>query len=131
MIEVYFPGNKKVNAKVNGFEIPTDQSPFGGGEGTAPEPFTLFLSSLATCAGIYVKSFCDQRGIDAEGVKLYQDLSYNQAKRMIDTVKLDIVVPAGFPEKYHDALISTASLCAVKKHMHPDVKFDVQVKESN
>ncbi len=126
-MEIYFDGNKRVNALVNGFTVKTDQSPKVGGEGTAPEPFTLFLASMGTCAGIYVKSFCDQRGIDAEGVKLYQQVEYDKAKRMIGRIKLEIRVPAGFPEKYHDALISTASLCAVKKHVHPDIEFDVQV----
>ncbi len=59
-MEVHFEGKKQVIAEVNGFTIKTDQHPRGGGEGTAPEPFTLFLASLATCAGIFVKGFCDQ-----------------------------------------------------------------------
>ena len=131
-MEVYFDGNKRVNARVNGFTILTDQSVHSGGEGTAPEPFTLFLASLATCAGIYVKSFCDQRGLPGDDITLYQTLEYDQQKRMIGTIKLEIRVPEEFPEKYHDALITTASLCAVKKHLHPDVKFEARVvrKES-
>lgn len=129
-MEIYFDGNKRVNARVNGFTVLTDQSPQGGGEGSAPEPFTLFLASLGTCAGIYVKSFCDQRGIPAEGITLYQTLDYDHLKRMIGKINLEIRVPAAFPEKYHDALISTASLCAVKKHLHPDITFDVRVQVS-
>ncbi|MFO7722362.1 MAG: OsmC family protein [Bacteroidales bacterium] len=126
-MEIFFDGNKKVNARINGFEIKTDQSPQGGGEGTAPEPFTLFLASLGTCAGIYVKSFCDQRGLPADEIRLHQSLEYDQAKRMIGKINLEIHVPADFPEKYHDALVTTASLCAVKKHLHPDIRFDARV----
>jgi putative redox protein len=126
-MEIYFDGNKKVNAVINGFTIKTDQSPQGGGEGTAPEPFTLFLASLGTCAGIYVKSFCDQRQLSAEGIRLHQSLDYDQIKRMIGRVSLEIRVPSSFPVKYHDALVSTASLCAVKRHLHPDITFDVRV----
>jgi len=126
-MEIYFDGNKRVNALVNGFTVKTDQAPQSGGEGTAPEPFTLFLASLGTCAGIYVKSFCDQRGISSEGVRLYQSVEYDHARRMIGKVALNIVVPEGFPDKYHDAVISTASLCAVKKHLHPDILFEVKV----
>jgi putative redox protein len=129
-MEIYFEGNKKVNAIINGFEIKTDQSKFGGGDESAPEPFTLFLASLGTCAGIYVKSFCDQRNIDTEGIKLFQKLDYDRAKRMIGTIHLEIKVPDSFPEKYHDAVINAASLCAVKKHMHPDVKFEVKVTQN-
>ena len=126
-MEIYFDGNKKVNALVNGFEVRTDQSPQGGGEGTAPEPFTLFLASLGTCAGIYVKSFCDQRQLPADDIRLFQSLEYDHLKRMIGKINLEIRVPASFPEKYHEALITTASLCAVKKHLHPDITFDVRV----
>jgi putative redox protein len=126
-MEIYFDGNKRVNALVNGFVVKTDQSPQGGGEGSSPEPFTLFLASLGTCAGIYVKSFCDQRGLPAEAIKLYQSLEYDQVKRMIGKISLEIHVPADFPDKYHDALVTTASLCAVKKHLHPDISFNVRV----
>ena len=72
-IDVYFPGGKKINATVGPFEIRTDQSVQAGGEASAPEPFFLFLGSLATCAGIYVKSFCDHREIPADNITLRMD----------------------------------------------------------
>jgi ribosomal protein S12 methylthiotransferase accessory factor len=50
---VNFPGGKKVDAIYKGFTINTDQPEKGGGEGTAPSPFDLFLSSIGTCAGFY------------------------------------------------------------------------------
>ena len=130
-MEVYFPGNKKVNAKINNFEIKTDQAEKSGGEGTAPEPFTLFLASLATCAGIYVKSFCDQRHIAADGIRIYMDQIYDPIARMIGTIRMQIVVPADFPEKYDHALIQAASLCAVKKHLSDKIKHEIVVERGN
>ena len=76
-IEITFGAGKKVNAHVKNHIIKTDQSLSAGGEGSAPEPFTLFLASIGTCAGIYVKSFCDQRGIPSENIKLLQTMYYN------------------------------------------------------
>jgi ribosomal protein S12 methylthiotransferase accessory factor len=122
-MKVTFPGGKRVDAFTDGFTIATDQLPMSGGEGLAPEPFTLFLASIATCAGIYIKGFCDQRGIDASSIELYQDLEYNPVKRMISVIQLEIKVPTDFPMKYDRALVQTAGLCAVKRHLHPDVKF--------
>jgi len=49
---VSFPAGKRADAQFKGFTIQTDQSPRGGGEGSAPEPFDLFLASIATCAGV-------------------------------------------------------------------------------
>lgn len=128
-MEIYFAGPKKVFADINGFTIKTDQHPQGGGEGEFPEPFTLFLASLGTCAGIYVKSFCDQRGIPTEGIKLEQDQHFNPMKRMIDKFNIEIIVPEEFPMKYEKALVQTASLCAVKKHLNEDIEVEVKVKQ--
>ncbi len=61
---VRFPGGKRVDAEHAGFTIRTDQPAELDGEGTAPTPFDLFLASIATCAGIYVKGFCNSRRFD-------------------------------------------------------------------
>lgn len=130
MMEIVFSGNKKVDAHVNGMVIKTDQSIHAGGEATAPEPFTLFLASMGTCAGIYVKSFCDQRGINPEGIKLVQTWNFNPSTRLIDTIKIDIQLPADFPEKYKEAVINTANLCAVKRHLQnpPNIEVTTSIK---
>ena len=52
-IEVSFPGGKRIDAKIGDFNIHTDQTLANGGGETDPEPFQLFLASIATCAGIY------------------------------------------------------------------------------
>jgi len=115
-MEIFFEGKKKVNAKYNGYVIETDQPVQAGGEGSAPAPFDLFLASIGTCAGIYVKSFCDQRGIPTDNIRIYQSLSFNPVKNLISDVNLEISLPDDFPEKYKDAVINVANLCAVKKH---------------
>ena len=108
---------------INDFTVQTDQGLKGGGEGKFPEPFTLFLASLGTCAGVYIKQFCDQRGIDASEITIDQSLEYNNEKRMIGKIQLTVNVPESFPEKYEEAVIRSANMCAVKKHIHPDVEI--------
>ena len=71
-IEVYFEEGAKVNARMGKHIIKTDQKVHGGGEDSAPAPFDYFLASLATCAGIYVKVFCDKRGIDSSRIRIIQ-----------------------------------------------------------
>jgi putative redox protein len=108
---------KKVNATYNDMLIKTDQSVMSGGEGSAPEPFTLFLASIGTCAGIYVKLFCDQRGISTRGIRIVQSMKYNPGSKLTDKIIIDIQLPAEFPEKYKDAVIKAADLCTVKRHL--------------
>jgi putative redox protein len=117
---------KKVDAEFNGFTIHTDQSVHAGGEGSAPEPFSLFLASIGTCAGIYVSSFCQSRGIPTEGIRLVQSHFVKESGRGIGKIELAIELPASFPEKYKDALVSAANLCAVKKHIISPPEFVVK-----
>jgi ribosomal protein S12 methylthiotransferase accessory factor len=124
---VTFPGGLRVDAQAGPFTIQTDQPVKAGGEGLAPAPFTLFLASIGTCAGIYVLNFCKQRGLSTDGIRIVQRLE-GSAERpgMVGKVVLDIEVPAGFPEKYHDALVRAADQCAVKKHIAHPPTFEVK-----
>lgn len=131
-LEITFEGNKQVIAHTNDHSIKTDQPLQGGGDNQAPAPFTLFLASIGTCAGIYVKSFCDQRGISTENVSISQKHSFNPANHMIEGIDLQINVPESFPMKYYDALVKVANQCAVKKHLQtpPEIKVYTKVRES-
>jgi len=123
---VSFPGGKRVDAEYGGFMIRTDQSPQGGGEGSAPQPFDLFLASIATCAGIYVKGYCDARGIPTENLGLEMQIERDHAQHRIGRLVLQIVLPEGFPEKHREAVIRAADLCAVKKHILNPPAFEIR-----
>jgi len=130
-MEVVFPGGKRVDANYNGFIIKTDQPKMGGGDDSAPAPFDLFLASIGTCAGIYVLGFCQQRGIPTEGIKINQSMEVNPIKRQIEKINLEIQVPDNFPEQYKSAVIRSAELCAVKKHMQDPPDFNIYTKVKN
>ncbi len=117
-MKITFEGNKKIVADHNGHRIVTDQSVRSGGDNSAPAPFDLFLASIGTCAGIYVKSFCDQRGISTDGISLEQEMKFNPETHMISDLEIRIILPASFPDKYRDAVVNSANLCAVKRHLH-------------
>ncbi len=132
-IKIVFPGNKRVDAIMpSGFRIQTDQPIREGGDGTAPAPFELFLASIGTCAGIYIVGFCESRGIPYNDIEIIQDLVYDPISRRISKVKLEILVPKDFPEKYYDALIKSANICAVKKTIENPPEFETftTVKEN-
>jgi ribosomal protein S12 methylthiotransferase accessory factor len=120
-----FPGGAKVDAHFGGFTVKTDQPPAGGGGDSAPTPFSLFLASIGTCAGIYVLGFCKQRGLSTEGIRIIERVNRSPLSGMVETIDLEIQVPPGFPEKYYDSLVRSADLCAVKKHLEKPPKFKV------
>ncbi|MEI6614892.1 MAG: OsmC family protein [Chrysiogenales bacterium] len=124
-MKIYFPGGKKVYAEYNGFTLQTDQPVNDGGENTAPSPFELFLASLGTCAGFYVLSFCQQRGIDESEIEIRQSMERDPRTHLITMVTIEIILPASFPEKYRTAVIQAAQLCTVKKHLENPPKFNL------
>lgn len=116
-----FPGGSRVDAHFGTFTVATDQPPVA----SAPTPFALFLSSIGTCAGIYVLGFCRQRNLPTEGIRLVERVHSNPFSGMVDKIDLEIQVPPTFPEKYREALINSAALCAVKKHLENPPKFEI------
>lgn len=125
-----FPGGSRVDSHFGSYTVKTDQPVIGGGDGTAPTPFATFLSSIGTCAGIYVLGFCKQRGLSTEGIKIIQRALPNPFKPgMVGKVQLEILVPPDFPNKYYDALVRSAEQCAVKKHLETPPEFEVYTKE--
>ncbi len=124
-MKITFHGGKKVFAEYNGFTHQTDQPLAGGGENTAPSPFDLFLASLGTCAGFYVLSFCQQRGIDLAGIELRQSMERDPKTHLIGRIDIEIILPASFPGKYRAAVIQAAQQCTVKKHLDKPPKFNL------
>jgi ribosomal protein S12 methylthiotransferase accessory factor len=121
---VDFPGGSRVDAHFGAFTVQTDQPPVA----SAPTPFALFLASLATCAGIYVLGFCQQRGLPTEGVRVIERTYNNPSNGMVGKIDLEIQVPPTFPEKYLPSLVRSAELCAVKKHIENPPAFEVFTK---
>ncbi len=124
-MKITFPGGKRVDAEYNGFTHKTDQPASGGGDNSAPSPFDLFLASLGTCAGFYVLSFCQGRGIDVSQIELRQSMDWDLESHMIGQVNIEIVLPASFPEKYRAAVVQAAHACTVKKHLQQPPKFNL------
>lgn len=129
-IVVGFPGGRRVNAQIRGFEVATDQQPEYGGDGSAPEPFELFMVSLATCAGIYAHSFCKKRDIPTDGLRVVQTWETDPETRRLTTVTIRVETPPEFPEKYRGAIERSVDQCAVKKAIFDPPEFIVDVVPS-
>lgn len=123
-LKVEFPGGLRVDARLNNQQvIKTDQPISGGGEGSAPSPFQVFLGSIATCAGIYALGFCNSKGISTEGMSIDMEVKASQYTNLISDIELVLRLPKDFPGKYRSAIIKSMELCAVKKHLQEPPKF--------
>jgi putative redox protein len=131
VIKITLDGGRKVTAHLNdGRQVTTDQPVDEGGTATAPTPFGFFLASLATCAGVYVTDFCNHRNIPTDTITLNQSAEFtmdDKGKHVLAEVSLQIHLPDDFPEKYREAVVRVAELCAVKRVVLHPPQFSVQL----
>ncbi len=124
-MDIHFPGGLEVEASHKGFTILTDQPVEAGGSGSAPTPFDLFLASIGTCAGLYALKFCRQRNLDTEGLALKLTSERDEAVKRVARVRLEVSLPAAFPEKYREAILRAVDQCTVKRHLFEPPQFEV------
>jgi putative redox protein len=125
IMQISFPGGLKADAAFKGFTVRTDQPLDHGGDATAPTPFSLFLASIGTCAGLNVLAFCQKRGLSTDGLGLTMENIKDPESSRTAVIRLEIQLPEGFPEKYREAVIRAADQCTVKKHILEPPHFEV------
>jgi putative redox protein len=125
--EVSFPGGMRVDAQFRGHTVNTDQPIEVGGTDTAMSPFDLFLSSLATCGGLYAMRFCEQREIPTAGLALTLEPIREPGAKKLGKIRMELTLPDGFPEKYHEAILRAVDQCAVKRAVMDPPEFDIAI----
>ncbi len=126
-IDVSFPGNLKVAAAVRDFTLMTDQPEKSGGDNSAPSPFELFTTSIATCAGYFALKFCRARAIDTSTMRLKMRYEWDAEQKRYPKMIIELELPEGFPEKYQAAIIKAMEQCVVKQHIHRPPEFELSV----
>ncbi len=127
-IDVSFPGKLKVDAKIGEFVISTDQPEKAGGDNSAPQPFAVFASSIATCAGYFALKFCQSRDIATDGMKLTMKYDWDKELKRFPEMNIELSLPDDFPEKYNKAIQRAMDQCIVKKHIMEPPEFSIILK---
>jgi putative redox protein len=128
-ILVSLPGERRVDAKIAQHIVHTDQPIDNGGEDSAPAPFDLFLASIGACAGIFVQGFCAKRGIPYDAIRLTQRPQFAE-DGTLQSVDIDIRLPASFPEKYQSAVVKVVEQCSVKRAILAQPSFRVRATQT-
>lgn len=125
-LKVTLEGGKRVSTQVGDHLIVTDQPVKSGGGDSAPAPYDLFVASIATCAGFYVQSYCDSKGIDSSGINIRLNAERDPKSNKITGFTTTISLPPELPEKLYPVLEKVAAQCAVKKTISSDPSFSVR-----
>ncbi|MGA7616442.1 MAG: OsmC family protein [Thermoanaerobaculia bacterium] len=129
-MEITFPGGVAVEAHHRNHTVRTDQPAVAGGADSAMAPFDLFLASIGTCMGYYAVQFCLQREIPIEGLRLSVEPLRDPERKRVATLRIDLQLPEGFPEKYRSAILRAVDQCAVKRHILEPPEFEISLHDS-
>jgi len=103
-----------------------DEPPSIGGEDTGPDPYTLVLSSLASCKLITLRMYIDRKGWEIDkiaiSVNLYQETKGELTTTIIDC---DILFLSPVSEEQKMRLLEIAKNCPVSKILQGDLKVRV------
>lgn len=127
-LEMTFPGGVAVETRVSGFVVRTDQPAGDGGGNSAPSPYALFFASIGTCAGFYALRFCQARKIDTAGLGVKMFVDRDEASGRVATIRIEVKLPPGFPEKYRGAIERAVDSCTVKRTILDPPKFEIVVR---
>lgn len=100
-----------------------DEPPSVGGNDTGPDPYTLLLSSLASCKLITLRMYIDRKQWDigrlAINANLYQETKDDLTKTIFDC---DILFLSPVTEEQKLKLLEIAKNCPVSKLLQGDVQ---------
>lgn len=126
-IEVSYGAGTSIVTSIGGFDVVADIPAKLGGDGAAPSPFDLFLASLAACAAVFARRFCDKHGVDGRGVGITAHCEWNEKAYLVTRMTFRLTLPPGFPEKLRAPLVRAVEGCAVKKQVLAAPQFEVEL----
>lgn len=99
-----------------------------GSEDT-PSPFQLFLASLGACAGLNAAGYCENHELPTTGLKIIMSVERDLDTGLASSIKMELVLPTGFPEDRKQAIIKAAEACFIKRHFASPPRFETTIAE--
>jgi ribosomal protein S12 methylthiotransferase accessory factor len=78
-----------------------------------------------------VLGFCQARGLSTDGLAIQQHAEVDPATKLPSRIRLELHLPASFPEKYRAAVVRAAEGCKVKKTIAAQPSVEVTLAGSN
>ena len=101
-----------------------DEPESSGGLDTGPDPFTLLLSSVASCALVTMRMYIDRKNWDVPlitvNANLYQETVNETLTTIIDR---DIIFGDSVTNEQKVRLMEIANLCPISKILENDIKL--------
>ncbi|MFH1063021.1 MAG: OsmC family protein [Candidatus Omnitrophota bacterium] len=124
---VDYNGKMSFKAHCGPHQVMIDLPSASGGEGQAATPPQLFLSSLASCVGVYIASYCNNVGINTAGMQIKISAEKIQNPDRLDNMKVDVIMPNAELGKRRNAVLAVAKKCLIHNTIHNNPSVDIEL----
>ncbi len=92
-----------------------------------PTPTELLVGSLGSCIAIMVNSYCKNHGYTDGKVDVSMTYQLADKPKRIDSIVIDLEIPADVPENRINAIKRVAKLCPVHGTLENPPKIDIEI----
>jgi len=94
-----------------------------GGQDTGPDPYTLLLSSLASCTLVTLRMYIDRKGWDIPEIKVNVNMwQTKEGDNLTTFIDRDVNLPEGVDPEQKNRLLEIAAQCPVSKLLEGNIK---------
>ena len=122
-VQVEYTGGRSFKTQLGDHAIITDLPETKGGENAGPTPSELFITSLATCMGIYATSYLHTAKLNTEGFAIDVDWDYSEDHQRIGKIDVTVTVPNAELGARKKALMAAMGKCV----MHNTIQDEPEI----
>jgi len=101
----------------------SDEPVKSGGKDSGPDPYTLLLSSLATCTLVTLRMYIERKGWDVPQIIVNANMFQTRKdEELTTTFDRDIILQGELTLEQKDRLLEIAAACPVSKILEGNVK---------
>ncbi len=124
---VDYNGKMSFKAQCANHQLIIDLPQSSGGDDQGATPPQLFLSSLASCVGVYIATYCNNTGIDSGGMQLKISAEKVHNPDRLDNIKIEVAMPNAELGKRKNAVLAVAKKCLIHNTIHNNSAVDIDI----
>jgi len=127
-LNVEFVGKMKFKVKTRDHEFITDLPEKLGGDNEAPTPSHFFISSLASCVGVFIVKYLNTAKLNPEGLSIEIDAEKTGDHSWFNIININIRIPNAELGKRKKALLRVAEKCVIHQTLvnSPGIKINIE-----